>query len=192
MSIKRAPKRLGFFRNQLSSSSSFHSCLKMSSYIGVIPVEPTPEYYNLRSFGWSITTQNQAVQSWSNRRLTWSYAFNHGEAGHCFQQAISHGPTCAMSCIQSGWSGAFGAQVPLCWHSSSWKSSAVPPQMQKTLMVSVENPGIIWMLVSTGQGLIETQVFCISLHSLFNMTLFRPNAQCTWGNHHGGSFAGGS
>lgn len=29
------------------------------------------------------------------------------------------------------------------------------------------------MLVSTGSGLIETQVFHISLHSLFNMTLFQ-------------------
>ncbi|KAI7974534.1 hypothetical protein EIK77_008714 [Talaromyces pinophilus] len=55
------------------------------------------EYYNLGSFGHTITTASSDAQTWFNRGLIWVYSFNHVEGAYCFQQAIAHDPTCAMA-----------------------------------------------------------------------------------------------
>lgn len=68
----------------------------MSEYIRATPVNPTDDYYNLGSFGRKITTKSEAAQRWFNRGFIWAYAFNHEEAGNCFQQVVAHDPTCAM------------------------------------------------------------------------------------------------
>lgn len=52
-----------------------------------------------------------------------------------------------------------------------YQSLAVAPQTQQTFMIAMKGPDIIWMLVSTSQDLIETQVFRIRLRSLLNTTL---------------------
>ncbi|KAK9368256.1 hypothetical protein V1509DRAFT_81011 [Lipomyces kononenkoae] len=55
------------------------------------------EYYDLKSFGRSISTKSEDAQTWFNRGLTWVYAFNHDESAKCFKQALMHDPHCAMA-----------------------------------------------------------------------------------------------
>ncbi|CZT51455.1 probable TPR domain protein [Rhynchosporium secalis] len=55
------------------------------------------EYYDLGTFQRPIHTKSNDAGSWFNRGLTWSYAFNHEEAAHCFEQAITHDASCSMA-----------------------------------------------------------------------------------------------
>ncbi|KAL6230256.1 hypothetical protein BDW75DRAFT_76860 [Aspergillus navahoensis] len=54
-------------------------------------------YYNLGSYTLPISTLNPDTQVWFTHGLIWIYAFNHGEAVFCFNQAIAHDPSCAMA-----------------------------------------------------------------------------------------------
>ncbi|KAJ0427133.1 hypothetical protein BJY00DRAFT_307111 [Aspergillus carlsbadensis] len=59
---------------------------------------PLPEeYYNLGTYTRAIKTTSPETQTWFNRGLIWTYAFNHEEAAKCFQNAISHDPDCALA-----------------------------------------------------------------------------------------------
>ncbi|KFZ24710.1 hypothetical protein V502_00806 [Pseudogymnoascus sp. VKM F-4520 (FW-2644)] len=65
---------------------------------GIIsPVPAAEEYYNLGSFGRTVTTATPDAQTWFNRGLIWVYSFNHVEGSYCFEQAIAHDPACAMA-----------------------------------------------------------------------------------------------
>lgn len=55
------------------------------------------EYYDLGSFHRQVTTSSKSAQIWFDRGLIWTYAFNHEEAGKCFERAIAHDPGCAMA-----------------------------------------------------------------------------------------------
>lgn len=55
------------------------------------------EYYDLGSFHRPVATSSEDAQTWFDRGLIWTYAFNHEEAGKCFQRAISNDPGCAMA-----------------------------------------------------------------------------------------------
>ncbi|KAH6672183.1 TPR domain protein [Halenospora varia] len=61
------------------------------------PISPKDEYYNLGSYHRPITTTSPEAQTWFDRGLIWTYAFNHEEAATCFENAIAHDPTCAMA-----------------------------------------------------------------------------------------------
>ncbi|KAJ5783190.1 hypothetical protein N7457_004964 [Penicillium paradoxum] len=63
----------------------------------VTPVPASDDYYDLGSFGHTVTTTSADAQIWFNRGLTWVYSFNHVEGSYCFEQAIAHDPTCAMA-----------------------------------------------------------------------------------------------
>ncbi|KAJ5715555.1 uncharacterized protein N7483_012736 [Penicillium malachiteum] len=63
----------------------------------ISPVPASAEYYDLCSFGHTITTTSVDTQIWFNRGLTWVYPFNHIEGAYCFEQAIAHDPNCAMA-----------------------------------------------------------------------------------------------
>ena len=54
-------------------------------------------YFDLGSYRRSVTTKVKPAQTWFNRGLIWSYAFNHEEAAVCFSQAISHDTGLAMA-----------------------------------------------------------------------------------------------
>ncbi|KMP01777.1 TPR domain containing protein [Coccidioides immitis RMSCC 2394] len=59
---------------------------------------PDPNgYYNLGSYHRPVTTSSPDAQTWFDRGLIWSYAFNHEEAAKCFDQAIAADPGCAMA-----------------------------------------------------------------------------------------------
>lgn len=61
------------------------------------PPTPTSSYpYNLGNFSRKIDTPSQECQTWFNKGLTWSYAFNHEEAVRCFEKALEHDQSCAM------------------------------------------------------------------------------------------------
>lgn len=61
------------------------------------PVPASDEYYDLGSFGHTITTTSADAQTCFNRSLTWVYSFKHVEGSYCFEQAIAHDPACAMA-----------------------------------------------------------------------------------------------
>jgi tetratricopeptide (TPR) repeat protein len=44
-----------------------------------------------------ITTSSPEAQTWFNRGLNWTYAYNQEEAVACFKRAIKHDPGCAMA-----------------------------------------------------------------------------------------------
>jgi len=44
-----------------------------------------------------VSTSSADAQTWFDRGLTWSYAFNHEESAVCFEQAIANDPGCAMA-----------------------------------------------------------------------------------------------
>ena len=54
-------------------------------------------YYNLGTYGRSITTTSPQAQQWFNRGLVWCYGFNHEEAIRCFHKALAHDADCAMA-----------------------------------------------------------------------------------------------
>ncbi|KAK9645077.1 hypothetical protein V6Z96_007930 [Aspergillus fumigatus] len=54
-------------------------------------------YNNLGSYHRPVSTAYPQAQLWFDRGLIWTYAFNHEEAGHCFQKSIEIDPRCAMS-----------------------------------------------------------------------------------------------
>ncbi|KAK9371488.1 uncharacterized protein V1513DRAFT_455605 [Lipomyces chichibuensis] len=55
------------------------------------------DYYDLGSFHRPVSTSSDIAQSWFDRGLIWTYAFNHEEAAECFEKAIASDPTCAMA-----------------------------------------------------------------------------------------------
>ncbi|KAL2818202.1 hypothetical protein BDW59DRAFT_129530 [Aspergillus cavernicola] len=61
------------------------------------PSQDDGDYYNLGSYNRPVTTSNPQAQTWFNRGLIWTYAFNHEEAASCFQKAVSQDPNCAMA-----------------------------------------------------------------------------------------------
>ncbi|KAJ8103635.1 hypothetical protein POJ06DRAFT_217144 [Lipomyces tetrasporus] len=55
------------------------------------------DYYDLGSFHRSLSTCSDIAQSWFDRGLIWTYAFNHEEAAECFEKAVASDPSCAMA-----------------------------------------------------------------------------------------------
>jgi tetratricopeptide (TPR) repeat protein len=55
------------------------------------------EYYDLGSYHRRVSTTNTDCQTWFDRGLVWTYAFNHEEAVKCFEYAIASDPKCAMA-----------------------------------------------------------------------------------------------
>ena len=55
------------------------------------------DYYDLGSYGRTVTTASAEAQRWFDRGLVWSYGFNHGEAIRCFERALDADPACAMA-----------------------------------------------------------------------------------------------
>jgi tetratricopeptide (TPR) repeat protein len=73
-----------------------------------------PEYFDLGAYGRTVTTSSPEAQTWFDRGLNWTYAYNHGEAIACFQKAAEADPGCAMA-----WWGiayAAGPNYNLPWH----------------------------------------------------------------------------
>ncbi|MET7656341.1 MULTISPECIES: hypothetical protein [unclassified Streptomyces] len=55
------------------------------------------DYYDLGTYGRSVTTSSAEAQLWFDRGLVWSYAFHHEEAVVCFEAAVRADPDCAMA-----------------------------------------------------------------------------------------------
>lgn len=55
------------------------------------------DYYDLGSHGRRVTTSSAEAQTWFDRGLNWTYAFNHEEAVRCFEAAVAADPDCAMA-----------------------------------------------------------------------------------------------
>src|SRR5690349_22565689 len=54
-------------------------------------------YYDLGSYHRPIDTTAPQAQQWFDRGLVWAYAFNHGEAVHCFERALEHDADLAIA-----------------------------------------------------------------------------------------------
>ncbi|KOV69481.1 hypothetical protein ADL00_10890 [Streptomyces sp. AS58] len=55
------------------------------------------DYYDLGTHGRRVTTSSPEAQTWFDRGLVWTYAFNHEEAVACFEAAAAADPDCAMA-----------------------------------------------------------------------------------------------
>jgi tetratricopeptide (TPR) repeat protein len=55
------------------------------------------DYYDLGHLHRPVTTTSAVAQVWFDRGLSWSYAFNHGEAAACFERAIALDNGCPMA-----------------------------------------------------------------------------------------------
>lgn len=55
------------------------------------------QYYDLGTYSRPVTTTSEEAQTWFDRGLIWTYAFNHEEAVQCFEKAVEHDPNCAMA-----------------------------------------------------------------------------------------------
>ncbi|MEU2060871.1 hypothetical protein [Streptomyces sp. NPDC013455] len=55
------------------------------------------DYYDLGDHGRRVTTSSSDAQTWFDRGLNWTYAFNHEEAVRCFEAAAAADPGCAMA-----------------------------------------------------------------------------------------------
>ena len=64
---------------------------------GVRTLSADESYYNLGPHSRPITTSNRSAQTWFDRGLNWCYAFNHGAAYKCFEQAVLHDRECVMA-----------------------------------------------------------------------------------------------
>ena len=72
------------------------------------------DYYDLGAFGRTITTRVPEAQTWFDRGLNWTYAYNHGEAIACFAKAAEADPGCAMAWWGTAY--AAGPNYNLPWH----------------------------------------------------------------------------
>ena len=93
------------------------------SRAGKVPA--SDPYYNLGGHTWRISTSSRDAQTWFDRGLTWTYAFNHDEAGACFRQVVAHDPSCAM-----GYWGAAFAYGPN--YNKPWKAFD-PADLQRSV-----------------------------------------------------------
>jgi len=59
-------------------------------------VHPQP-YYQLGAYHRPVGTPSPQAQLWFDRGLIWAYAFNHGEAVRCFEQALELDPGLAIA-----------------------------------------------------------------------------------------------
>jgi tetratricopeptide (TPR) repeat protein len=55
------------------------------------------DYYDLGTHSRPVTTSSPEAQTWFDRGLMWTYAFNHEEAVACFEAAAEADPDCAMA-----------------------------------------------------------------------------------------------
>ncbi|MEV5840666.1 hypothetical protein AB0M32_01700 [Streptomyces sp. NPDC051985] len=55
------------------------------------------DYYDLGRHTRPVTTSSAEAQTWFDRGLNWTYAFNHEEAVRCFEAAGEADPDCAMA-----------------------------------------------------------------------------------------------
>jgi tetratricopeptide (TPR) repeat protein len=54
-------------------------------------------YFDLGMYSRPVTASSDEAQTWFDRGLIWSYAFNHEEAVACFERAAAADPGCAMA-----------------------------------------------------------------------------------------------
>ena len=54
-------------------------------------------YYDLGTYSRKVSTYSETAQTWFDRGLIWTYAYNHEEAICCFEHAIAADSQCAMA-----------------------------------------------------------------------------------------------
>lgn len=54
-------------------------------------------YYDLGTYSRKVTTSSAEAQTWFDRGLIWTYAYNHEEAIACFEKAVAADDGCAMA-----------------------------------------------------------------------------------------------
>jgi tetratricopeptide (TPR) repeat protein len=55
------------------------------------------DYYDLGSYGRTVSTDSSEAQRWFDRGLVWTYGFHHEEAIACFEKALDHDPDLVMA-----------------------------------------------------------------------------------------------
>ncbi len=55
------------------------------------------DYYDLGTYGRTVSTSSADAQLWFDRGLAWCYGYNHEESVRCFERAVEHDRDCAMA-----------------------------------------------------------------------------------------------
>ncbi|MFN0115689.1 MAG: hypothetical protein ACKVPY_13525 [Paracoccaceae bacterium] len=55
------------------------------------------DYFDLGTYGRTVTTASPEAQLWFDRGLNWLFGFNHEEAITCFEKALAADPACVMA-----------------------------------------------------------------------------------------------
>lgn len=74
----------------------YESATYMTCFTMITQVSPDG-YYDLGTFHRPVSTSSKEAQTWFNRGLVWSYAFNHEESAECFQRVIALDAHCAIA-----------------------------------------------------------------------------------------------
>ena len=53
--------------------------------------------YDLGAYSRKVSTTSDTAQKWFDQGLTWIFGYNHEEAIHCFEEALTHDANCAMA-----------------------------------------------------------------------------------------------
>ncbi|WP_112320420.1 tetratricopeptide repeat protein [Oceanibium sediminis] len=70
--------------------------------------------FDLGTYARPVTTSSATAQTWFDRGLNWTYAYNHEEAVECFRRAAEADPHCAMAFW--GIAYAAGPNYNMPWH----------------------------------------------------------------------------
>ena len=52
--------------------------------------------YDLGAYTWPVSTNSDEAQRWFDRGLNWTFAYNHEEAGVCFNKALESDPDLSL------------------------------------------------------------------------------------------------
>ena len=55
------------------------------------------DYYDLGTYSRGVSTSSEEAQTWFDRGLIWTFAYNHEEAIVCFENALKADPDCALA-----------------------------------------------------------------------------------------------
>ncbi|MEO1143302.1 MAG: hypothetical protein AAFW66_13325, partial [Pseudomonadota bacterium] len=69
--------------------------------------------YDLGTYSRKVSTTSDTAQKWFDQGLTWIFGYNHEEAIHCFEEALTHDANCAMA--QWGIAYAIGPNYNHAW-----------------------------------------------------------------------------
>ena len=84
-----------------------------------------PDYFDLGSYSFPVTTTSVDAQRWFDRGMAWTYGFNQNEAAECFRKAALADSACAMAY----WGEAYACGP---FYNMTWEQFSEPEAVEAT------------------------------------------------------------